>query len=291
MKVAVPPGKYVVAVSGGVDSMVLLDVLAGQAGVNLVVAHFDHGIRVDSREDRLLVATVSQKYKIPFEFSEGKLGVNTSEDEARRMRYTFLRQIRKKHDAKAIITAHHQDDALETMAFNVLRGSKRKGMSSLESTDQVVRPLLGFTKVQIVDYAKRNNLQWREDSTNSDEKYTRNWIRRKLLPRLNLKQKQQLTDQQAAARARNAVLDEVVSQQLSELQSEKGISRKKFIALPYLVACEVMAAWLRQHGVKEMDSKLIDLLVVSAKTLPPGKKISVSKQTFFLIETNELVLQ
>ena len=288
---SLPKGKYIVAVSGGVDSVVLLDVLVQQPDIELIVAHFDHGIRKDSSEDRKLVATLSQKYGVTFECAEGELGSDASEERARQARYTFLEHIRKKHAATGLVTAHHQDDALETMVFNVLRGTKRKGMSSLQSTDTTTRPLINHTKDEIIDYARQHNLLWREDSTNSDEKYTRNWIRRKLLPKLSSSQRKELQASHVAAKTRNAILDEVVQQELVELQSEEGLKRKEFILLPYPVACEIMAAWLRQNHVQEIDRKLIDVLVVSAKTLPPGKKVSITKDIFLSIEAHALCLR
>lgn len=289
MKVDVSPGKYVVAVSGGVDSVVLLDLLVQQPQLELVVAHFDHGIRADSTEDRELVATLSQKYGLVFDYGEGKLGLGTSEDQARRARYEYLQQVRKKHKASGVILAHHQDDAVETLVFNVLRGTRRRGMSSLQSTDGIIRPLMGHTKEEIYDYARRNNLKWREDSTNRDEKYTRNWIRRKLLPRLSPKQKRQLTDSYDEARDRNRILDVAVQAQLEELASGQGLDRRKFIALPYSVAREVMTAWLRLNDIQDIDRRLIDQLVVSVKTLPPGKKISLGR-VFLNIKVDSLDL-
>ncbi len=286
---ALPPGKYVVAVSGGVDSVVLLDLLVKQPELELVVAHFDHGIRDDSTEDQQLVATLSQKHGLKYEFKEGKLGSGVSEDAARQARHEFLQQIRNKHNATGVILAHHQDDAVETLAFNVLRGTRRKGMSSLQSTDGIIRPLLGYTKKDIYEYARANNLLWREDSTNADEKYTRNWIRRKLLPRLSKKQKRELTESYSAAKVRNQVLDEAVRAQLQDLRIGQGIDRKKFIALPYYVSSEVMAAWLRENEVQEIDRRLIDQLVVAVKTLPPGKKISLG-QKFVCIEPTKIAI-
>ena len=86
----------------------------------------------------------------------------------------------KDHDAAAIITAHHQDDVIETSIFNLLRGTGRKGLTSLRSSNGLIRPLLGVTKNQIQQYAVEHNLTWREDSTNAQLKYSRNKIRHKL---------------------------------------------------------------------------------------------------------------
>lgn len=290
MEVTLKPGTYVVGVSGGVDSIVLLHALTKLPDVMIIVAHYDHGIRDDSTYDCQLVATTSQKYNLDFEFMEGNLGRGASEEQAREARYAFLRQIRDKYNAAAIVTAHHQDDALETAAFNVLRGTKRKGMSSLQSTEDVIRPLMPYNKADIRKYADSQGLVWHEDSTNHDEKYARNWIRRSLLPRLTRNQKRQLEAAHAAARGRNNEVDEAVAAQLRELETGEGLDRQKFIALPYSVAAEVMVAWLRQQGVKDVDSKLIDVLVVSVKTLPPGKRISVGKNVFLNLRPTTMTL-
>ena len=93
-----------------------------------------------------------------------------------------------------------------------------------------------------------------------------------------------------AAGDRNRVVDEVVQQQLAALSVDNGLNRRNFVALPYPVACEIMAAWLRAFGVKEIDRKLIDLVVVSVKTLPPGKKISLGRKTFLSIGQDDLRL-
>src|SRR5438445_4950610 len=121
MDVLIPkPGSYAVAVSGGVDSVVLLDILAKRDDLELAVAHFDHGIREDSVEDRHFVEGLAKNYGLPFIYEEGSLGPKSSEAEAREARYKFLRQAQKKAGAKAIITAHHQDDLLETAILNML---------------------------------------------------------------------------------------------------------------------------------------------------------------------------
>src|SRR6185436_20114617 len=127
MKISVRPGKYVVAVSGGVDSMVLLDLLRQKPKLELVVAHFDHGIREDSAQDRKLVQRIAKAYGLPFVHAKGNLGPKAGEALAREARYAFLRQVQADHDAKAIITAHHQDDMLKTAIMNLLRGTGRRG--------------------------------------------------------------------------------------------------------------------------------------------------------------------
>ena len=168
--------RYVVAVSGGVDSVVLLHMLAKRPNAELVVAHFDHGIRSDSASDALFVADLAGNYGLPFESKREELGKGASEDLARTRRYEFLRHVAKKYDAK-IVTAHHGDDAVETVAINLTRGTGWRGLAVLDS--DVIRPLMDMSKQDILAYAKKHKLEWREDSTNSSDVYLRNRIRQK----------------------------------------------------------------------------------------------------------------
>ena len=113
---------YVVAVSGGVDSVVLLDVFSKIKHHTLVVAHFDHGIRTDSVHDARFVEALAKKHTLTFETLREELGADASEEKARDRRYAFLRSVAKKYDGR-IVTAHHSDDAVETIAINMSRGT------------------------------------------------------------------------------------------------------------------------------------------------------------------------
>ena len=166
--------KYVVAVSGGVDSVVLLDILSKQPDLELIVAHFDHGVRFDSGIDAIFVAGLAKKYGLKFELKREELGPDVSEDVARTRRYDFLRSVAKKHNAQ-LVTAHHADDVIETIAINLLRGTGWRGLAVLDS--DVVRLLTGVKKSEIIDYANDHKLMWHDDSTNFENKYLRNRVR------------------------------------------------------------------------------------------------------------------
>lgn len=169
--------KYIVAVSGGVDSVVLLDLLHKTGEHQLVVAHFDHGIRPDSAEDANFVAGLAEKYDLSFVSERAELGPGASEEMARNYRYAFLREVAKNHNGK-IVTAHHADDVIETIALNLHRGTGWRGLAVLDS--DIVRPLLHIHKEFLIEYAKDNGLKWHEDSTNASDAYTRNRLRKKL---------------------------------------------------------------------------------------------------------------
>lgn len=270
MKIQLEPGRYVVAVSGGVDSVVLLDMVRQLPDVKLIVAHFDHGIREDSAEDRRFVQQMAMQHKLPFTFSEGKLGPGASEDQARRARYAFLEQVRNAADARAIILAHHQDDAIETAIINLLRGTGRRGLSSLRERQGIARPLLHATKRQLRAYALARGLEWREDSTNQDVAYLRNYVRLKLLPRFTIEQRKKLLTLINSMAETNQQLDTQLVNYLHVQPSRGVLSRKTFVHLPHNVAREVMASWLRHQGVRGFDSKALERLVVAAKTAKPG---------------------
>jgi tRNA(Ile)-lysidine synthetase-like protein len=291
MNVNLAPGKYVAAVSGGVDSVVLLDILAKQSGLDLVVAHFDHGIRADSSDDRLFVQKLAEAYKLKFLYGQGNLGPNASEAVARSARYEFLRQIQQEQSAKAIVTAHHQDDLIETALINLWRGTGRKGLTALKSTIEIKRPLLDYPKTDLINYAKAHNLQWREDSTNQQTDYLRNYLRLKLIPKMSVDDRHSLLNIITNTRQLNVEIDEILNEMLEVHNRGNALDRNWFVVLPHAVAREVMASWLRRHDLAGFDRHLIERLVVQAKTLPPGKQISVLGSVKIMVKAKHLALE
>ncbi len=178
--------KKILAVSGGVDSMVLLDILKDTA---LVVAHFDHGTRDSSSDDEEFVRREASKYQKDYVAACGRLGENVSEEKARKARYDFLRTASVENGEAQIYTAHHLDDLVETVAINLLRGTGWRGLAVLDSPD-IKRPLLEkdllplevqglapFDKKQILQYAAEHQIAFREDPTNNSDLYLRNRLR------------------------------------------------------------------------------------------------------------------
>lgn len=291
MNVDVQPGTYIVAVSGGVDSMALLDLLVRQPGVKLVVAHYDHGIRPDSQLDRRLVEQVAKQHGLPFVHYEGKLGPGTSEEFARKARYEFLHRVREASGARAVLTAHHHNDALETALLNLLRGTNRKGLTALRSHATVHRPLLHVTKQELRQYADDQGLVWREDPTNIDTVFLRNYIRHKILPRLSKEDRDKLTEIIKNMRRINEELDTQLLHFL-HIQTKGGkLDRSTFARLPHAVSREVMAAWLRHHGIRDFDQKTLERLVVAAKTFYPGTVADVVKGSKLRITKQYLALE
>lgn len=288
MNIQLEPGTYVVAVSGGVDSMVLLDLLTRlphRSAYRFVVAHFDHGIRKDSALDRQLVEEVAASHHLPFVHAEGRLGAGTSEDQARQARYMFLRQVCRDEQAKAILTAHHQDDVLETAIHNMLRGTNRRGLVALRSRGDIIRPLLEYPKHALVEYAVRHGITWREDATNQDIKYRRNYIRHTIMPRLSSQNRTQLLAYIAQLTELDRAIEHEVTILLKAMIDGTCIDRVAFICLPHAVSKELMVSLLHRYGVQNISTRLVERLVVAAKTYVPGKLTDIDATRMLKIES------
>lgn len=290
MQVKVYPKTYVAAISGGVDSVVLLDILTQQPTVQLAVAHFDHGMRADSAADRQFVASLAQQHKVPFLYDEGNLGADASEAAARHARYAFLRRAKQASGAAVIVTAHHQDDFLETAIINLLRGTGPRGLTALKSTGEIYRPLLDTPKSHLIAYAKNNGLEWREDSTNTDTNYLRNHVRHNIIAKFDAPSRQKFLDIIQQTERLNHYIDTLLVNLLHEQPSSLGLDRLQFIMLPHAVARELMAAWLRAHGLRSFDRKTIERAVSFAKTAATGKHLQLSKCFDLRADRNILAL-
>lgn len=258
------PGRYVVAVSGGVDSVTLLDMLAAQPGLELIVAHFDHGIRSDSAADAAFVGELAAHYQLPFEQRREELGAQAGEAEARARRYAFLRAVAERYSAP-IVTAHHADDMVETIAINLSRGTGWRGLAVLNS--EIVRPLLSYTKEELHEYATAHTLQWHEDSTNASDAYLRNRLRRKIYDRLTDDDKRQLQ----ALRARQVELKQAIEQEVAALlASGPEYSRYFFTAIDSRTADELFGA-LCKHAVGVSPTRpQRQRALLAIKTARPG---------------------
>lgn len=302
MDVKLKPDKYVLAVSGGVDSMVLLHLLTTiyhlpSTKYQFIVAHFDHGIRKDSVRDKELVEETAKKLKLPFVYGEGKLGVGANEAQAREARYEFLRKVISDNKAKAIVTAHHQDDAVETLIINMLRGTGRRGV--LKETDEIKRPLLAVSKEEILKYAKANNLTWREDSTNQDTKYLRNYVRLVLLPKMKQADPGavgKLLNSSASLSEMNHEIDEEIIKIFEtscQVDTRKiVIPRQWLIMLPNEVSKEVLCECIRRLDRRsEVDKKKISSLLVFTKTAKINKQMPFSKKINVRTESAKIIIE
>jgi tRNA(Ile)-lysidine synthase len=185
-KQLVKPGdRVLVAVSGGVDSMVLLHLFKACApalGVHVQAAHFDHAMRDDSAADAEWLRGVCAAWQIPLMVNRTEQALY-GEAAARTARYAFLAKSMRAAHADRIATAHHADDQIETVLFRLLRGTGLRGLAGIPvRRGAIIRPLLRFRKAQILAYAQQHDIAFREDETNASDVFARNRIRRALIP-------------------------------------------------------------------------------------------------------------
>jgi tRNA(Ile)-lysidine synthase len=287
MKINIAPGKYIIAVSGGVDSVALLDILTKFKDVELIVAHYNHGIREDSDLDENLVRESAAKYRLLFESANGDLGGDASEQLAREKRYEFLFAIKDKFKADAIITAHHQDDLLETALINIIRGTGYRGLTSIIHNPNILRPLLNTPKAEVLEYANQHKLNWREDSTNEEEEYLRNYIRKNVMSQItNSKREKLLNDIKDLAESRKES-DVLITKISQKILKNNEIDRSKFSLLPNDIGNELVMFWLRKIGITDFDRKTIERLSLALKTGAPNTRVNVHKNTLLILSSKK----
>ena len=235
------------AVSGGLDSMVLLD-LCLKAGFNISVAHCNFNLRgAESDGDAALVHEVTLKNSIPFYqnsfdtkdyASSHKVSTQVAARELRyQWFYALLDEIKIKTNQPAFcVTAHHANDDIETLLMNFFKGTGMAGLKGmLPIQNKIIRPLLFAERKELEKYAQENDIIYREDSSNADNKYTRNYFRNELIPSLETVYPQvieNLKNNLQRFKAANEVYEEAIEKKLAKLMQLKGVNIE--IAIPTL---------------------------------------------------------
>ena len=287
--------RLLLAVSGGVDSMVLL-YLCRQLDLSFAVAHCNFQLRGDeSDDDEDFVKSQTDKLQIPIfikifdtkTFAEKEK--SSIQVVARKLRYEWFDTLLKNNNYDYIITAHHLNDSLETFLINFTRGSGLDGLTGIpQQNGNIIRPLLVFSRNEIEVFAKENNLEWREDSSNASDNYLRNKLRHNVIPVLkelnpsllssfektiaNLKQAQSLVDDASRIVYRKVVAD---------INFQKRINLTELMQLPNYQA--YLFQWLEPFGFSDWDS-IKDL--ASAQS---GKQV-FSETHVLLKDRNELIV-
>ncbi|WP_293890206.1 tRNA lysidine(34) synthetase TilS [Flavobacterium sp.] len=287
--------KLLLATSGGIDSMVLL-YLCHELKLDIRVAHCNFRLRGDeSGEDEKFVKEQCEKMDVLLfvnhfdteKFAEQhKLSIQVV---ARNLRYEWFNTLLINNDYDYILTAHHLDDSLETFLINFTRGSGLDGLTGIpEQNGNIVRPLLPFSRNEIEAFAKENNLEWREDSSNASDKYLRNKLRHDIIPLLkelnpsllnsfentisNLKQAQTLVDDASRIVYRKVVTD---------INFQKRINLTELMQLTNYPA--YLYQWLEPFGFSDWDS------INDLTTAQSGKQIHSQNYTL-LKDRNELIV-
>ncbi|CAK1239333.1 tRNA lysidine(34) synthetase TilS [Fructobacillus tropaeoli] len=271
------PEKVVLAVSGGLDSMTLLDSLNRyRPDIDLVVAHVNYQLRgAASDDDEIFVRNQCQARQIPCYVKKvtapGKSGV---EAWARKVRYDFFDQVAKETGARAVVLAQHQDDQVETLLLQLIRGGlaqQKAGM--IGQSDYYLRPFLDFSKEELKNYAKDNQVEWREDATNADPGYTgRNQLRHEIIPALatiNAKAKEHLAD---------FAKQEAVDQELLQNQAKTflPVFQVDFHQVPKPWWEKTILLWLQNQGIYQVkNGQMVAILSLLANDQKPNGQVDL----------------
>lgn len=251
--------KLLLAISGGVDSMVLLDLML-KSQMNISVAHCNFNLRgEDSNKDQLFVLNYCKENHIPcftasFDTQEyaskNKMSIQVA---ARELRYQWFYELKDQHQFDRIATAHHLDDSLETFFINLSRGTGIEGLVGITENQGIIRPLLGFSRKEIEDYASKNQIQWREDASNQSEKYLRNKIRHTIVPlfkELNPEFLNNFSKTINYLQQAEAFSDEASEKILSELIND--VKGNKYLKIDQLLHYKnyrfILYKWLSEYG-------------------------------------------
>ena len=262
----------VVGVSGGVDSVTLLDLLQRAGFATLVVAHFHHGLRGRAADrDEKFVRELALERELSFAAGRGKTRTRavrhreSVEEAARQLRRTFLARVAKKHGAEIIFLGHHAGDAAETVLFHLARGGGSRGLSSLRQRAAlddtgltILRPLLAFTRRDIEHYAAARRLAFREDETNASRTHTRNRLRHDVLPALA--GAVGFDPVPALARAAEILAEEDAMLEQLAGQGAQGehLETRRLRREPVALQRRLMRAWLCSRTKTEVDFETIE---------------------------------
>lgn len=290
--------KIMIAVSGGADSMSLLHFLMSikeRENLEIAALHFEHGIRgVESKEDAIFVENYCKQNDIPLFMGEGDVPKYAAENKltlemaARTLRYNFFDKILQSENFDVIATAHHADDQAETVLLNLLRGSGIKGLAAMRpKRGNIIRPFLTVTKAEILEYAKKHNIEFRKDSTNNSVLYRRNRIRHELLPILKTYQSaisEHLTILAEIAGVESDYLDTLAKEKLFLL---KKANLEAFKQEPLALQRRIITVFLDENQILTDFTHIEEIRKILLKGML-GKRIEISKEIFAELSYNGL---
>ena len=297
-----PGERVVVALSGGLDSVVLLHLLRfGSPAVRVEphAAHFDHAMRASSGDDARWVAGLCRAWGVPLA-TERAPAPPASEGAARAARYDFLERARARLGASLVLTAHHADDQAETVLFRAVRGTGPGGLAGIPAgrTPGIHRPLLRFWREELERYAERARLSWREDPTNAELRYARNALRRRILPEIERLvapgARRALVRLADLAREDEAGWASVLPGLMTPLRVEvddAGVSldREALVALHPAVQARILRALAADVGAR-LDETRVRLALELAATAGSGRGLDLGGAWTLRRELDRLVL-
>ena len=242
--------RVLVAVSGGVDSMVLVDMLTEYSDV-VAVAHCNFQLRgQDSVQDEQLVESYCKRHQLTCHIKrfDTKLPKQSTQMAARTLRYNWFEELCMSNNYDVILTAHHADDNIETLLMNIIRGTGIEGLTGIpEQNGRILRPLLPFYKSEIIAYAQTHQIPWLEDRSNHTDDYLRNAVRHHVIPELaKLHPKALENTTKTIDFSKEAAL--VIKQQTEQLKKQLFLNEKETIriSISSVKALQPLSFWIHQ---------------------------------------------
>ena len=251
--------KILIAVSGGIDSITLLDLMteiSKPLKLQLNIAHVHHGKTKSPyrSQTQIFVHCLAEGLNTPF-FSNPLKHHKNSEENLRKLRYKYLHQWMKKSQSDYLALAHTADDLLETRLLRLIRGTGKDGLQAMQFFNKpLLRPFLLTTKSEIKKYASFRKLQWIEDPTNTHTKTLRNWIRKKWLKDLNQKQKGGVKN---LALSLDRIIQQEEEKEDNDILTLKGLDRKKIMELSLWSQKKWIARYMRKSQLKNYSENHI----------------------------------
>jgi len=251
--------KLLIAVSGGIDSICLLDLMAEisrSLKLTLNISHVHHGKTKNPyrNQAQIFVHSLAEALGLPFFSNDPENNTKNSEGELRKIRYKHLHQWMQQSQSDYLVLAHNSDDLLETRLMRLIRGTGKDGIKAMHFVKKpLLRPLLFFTKDEIKKYALARKLQWIEDPTNIQTKTLRNWVRHKWLKELEKKQKGGLKNLSLSLDRLIRIKEE---EEISVI-TPKGLDRQKMMELSYYNQKKWIARYMRQAQLKNYSASHI----------------------------------
>lgn len=274
--------------------MVLLDLFKDDE--DILVAHFNHGTRKSADNDETFVQKRCEELGVKIIVGKSELGPNVSEEKAREARYKFLFKVREDvlkqspNEEVKIFTAHHLDDLVESVFINLIRGTSWRGLTPF-STENVVRPfllddvLMPESKADILVYAARNKIVFREDPTNSSDKYLRNRIREivsTMDPEKHFKLNQKIKTLYFSQQKKRTEIEEI----LDSMMPENGVLKREWFSdLDDKVSIEILRFALEKNEIKLTGPQLNDFLF-AIRNYAPEKKFNLPNDKLVTIHKN-----
>ena len=280
----------IVGVSGGRDSMALVHALHNQRkDLKIIAAHLNHNLRDAAEDDAAFVKGMMQRWELDCEVTKPRSAPEGNVEEwGREKRYEFFEKLAKKYKADFILTAHHQDDDFETMLINTLRGARVKGLSGMSVVrGNLIRPLLYTPRADINSYVEANQIPYRNDPSNEDDTYMRNFLRHKIIPVINhvhpgLAARWQT--QKPYWNELQAMLEGSARAFMEEFLDKEGLNREAYAALPLPVRYTVLELWYNEStGLRVSENASLERWDDAILTFETRKKTEWHGKKFLVM--------